>query len=1239
LDEEQIIENITEDPIVEDPTEDPIVEDPTEDPTVEDPTEDPIVEEPTIQDPVDEEPVVDEEVIDEEIVEEEVVLGGGGSPAPSYVTVASVVSTENADTATITGSTQPNADLYIKLTDANGNFIESDTGLYADSNGDFSVSLNTDGLKDGSYSVFVSAYVDVDDSGSTTSTGSDLDTFADVVATFTAPNNNTVVVSGTAEPESSVDITLTDSNSASTTTINVTADASGNYTSGNIDISGLNAIEFTLDVQSSDDDGTNIINTVTHTDAINVPYSNTLTGEHLGAYMWYDTSASSEEKSFMLERDETGSTTVTNTNGTFAFSSDVIRKFFNPASAELEVTDTVTTGATTATDYVASDIASLGDSKYVVTWIGFSDTDVDGGVYAQVFNSDGTKIGSEFLVNDGAANVYTSYKSSIKALDANNFMVVWTNDNGTDWDVNGKIYNLSNANSLTITKNDFVINSTVAGAQFEPTITSLGDKYIVSWTDGNIDGAGNGISGKIYDNTGTVVESDFQINTNTTGDQRFSKITSLGTDKFIVVWDGAAVDADTGVSAQVYSYDTTNGLATVGSEISVNTTYTSGSQGSPSVASMSGGNFVIVWDDDNNDGSGSGVFGQIFNSSGTKVGSEFQINSYILNEQHQSSVTGLGDNFIVTWKSYEQDGDLDGIFGQIFDSSGNTISGEFPINTVYTNEQRFPAITSMGNDKFIVTWQSNEQDNPNYGVYSQIYYLNKESEVISGAMNHTDFDIPDVGAYTGHISMGTIPFTQTLSDGVTTISGDYSLEIDNTGEFIIGWYDGAFNSGTIESEYNDMWYAGTPAVMGNLDPSVIYMYQQFKSLDMDAKFTLDSEGYFLFNSKTASGTFVDHNFYENGAASINGLVDVASGSVNVLVNELMLEPTFGELIFSEGEANGNIYGTNLQGFGIEGGHKEYINYTKSYEMTKENGAFISAGFLDLASTRSVPSSGTVALDGYTTILVNSEINGFSSTTADDVSISIDRDTGAISGSINSSGIATVPNGMTLSGTVSGRGSYYIMDDIFGVDITAGSYNDGTDDYSIYGKTGTLIAVPDSVDASDNFEMLEDESSWGYWTGLYASYSVADQVMYVDPRSTWVAGVQTDTSSALTNLYTFKGHVLGAVINGSDVDPIVFDSTNNVTLNFDFGGGSENFTGSIDFKTLNNDSWSATIGSGTVTGTDFSTSAITGTGAGDSISGSMNGTYYGTGDINSVGGRFGLSNGTKEALGVFKAVKQ
>ena len=87
------------------------------------------------------------------------------------------------------------------------------------------------------------------------------------------------------------------------------------------------------------------------------------------------------------------------------------------------------------------------------------------------------------------------------------------------------------------------------------------------------------------------------------------------------------------------------------------------------------------------DGSGEGVFGQRYDSSGAPLGPEFRVNTFTTGYQGLPAVAAdLSGNFVVVWES-GQDGAGDGIFGQRYASTGAPLGPEFRVNTFTTGNQ------------------------------------------------------------------------------------------------------------------------------------------------------------------------------------------------------------------------------------------------------------------------------------------------------------------------------------------------------------------------------------------------------------------------------------------------------------------------------------------------------------------------------------------------------------------------
>jgi len=214
---------------------------------------------------------------------------------------------------------------------------------------------------------------------------------------------------------------------------------------------------------------------------------------------------------------------------------------------------------------------------------------------------------------------------------------------------------------------------------------------------------------------------EFQINSYNVSDQMNPSAANLTNSKFVVIWDSNFQDGDGwGLYGQIHNYNGTK----YGSEFQVNT-YTIDDQRISSVRALNDGRFVVAWESLNQDGNLFGVYAQVFNADGTKDGAEFLVNTYIIGFQKKPSVVGIGnDQLVVVWYSYNQDGDSYGIFGQRFYTTTTKVGVEFPINTYTNNSQTWPYVESLKNNRFVVSWDSIDQDGDGSGVYAQIFNNN-----------------------------------------------------------------------------------------------------------------------------------------------------------------------------------------------------------------------------------------------------------------------------------------------------------------------------------------------------------------------------------------------------------------------------------------------------------------------------------------------------------------------------------
>jgi hypothetical protein len=211
------------------------------------------------------------------------------------------------------------------------------------------------------------------------------------------------------------------------------------------------------------------------------------------------------------------------------------------------------------------------------------------------------------------------------------------------------------------------------------------------------------------------VGSEFQVNGYTTGTQVLAAAAALPDGGFVIVWAGAGGADDDGIHMRRY-----DGAANpVGVEMLVNT-YTTSTQIEPEVAADPSGNFIVVWHSFH-DGDQNGIFAQRFGSTGLPLGTEFQVNSYTTGIQsHPAVAAAAGGSFLIVWQSEAaQDGDSYGVFGQLFDSVGNSTGGELQLNAYTTGIQNGAQAAAEANGDFLIVWSSQFQDGNAHGVFGR----------------------------------------------------------------------------------------------------------------------------------------------------------------------------------------------------------------------------------------------------------------------------------------------------------------------------------------------------------------------------------------------------------------------------------------------------------------------------------------------------------------------------------------
>ena len=484
------------------------------------------------------------------------------------------------------------------------------------------------------------------------------------------------------------------------------------------------------------------------------PANGTLTIDSAGNYTFTPEAGFSGTDSFTFQ--------VTDSDGlsdTATVSIDVLAKDLDLSSgSEFQVS------TETVQNQDDPSVAVFADGSYVVTWESRDGQDGSGaGVYGQRFDANDNPVGSEFQINS-----YTSGSqdnTEVATLNDGGFVVTWES-NGQDGSVNGIYAQRFDSDGNTI-NSEFRVSTSTSGAQEDVTLTALDDGgFVAIWT-GSGSGDVSGIFGQRFDSNGDPLGSEFRVNSYTTSDQLLPNVTSLTDGGFVVVWGSYGQDgSEEGIYGQ--RYDSNGDM--VGSEFRVNSTTTNW-QSHGVVTGLVGGGFVVTWESNDQDGSNKGVYGQMYDENGNEVGSEFKVNTTVASEQDDATVGALADGgFMVVWESYGQDGSGDGIYAQRYDSNGNEIGGEIQVSTYTTSNQVSPAIAVAPDGSVIVTWASEGQDGDLRGVYAHHYAVTSTgSHTFTGGDGDDSFT---GGSFDDNLSGGAGADTLDGGAGNDVLAGD-----------------------------------------------------------------------------------------------------------------------------------------------------------------------------------------------------------------------------------------------------------------------------------------------------------------------------------------------------------------------------------------------------------------------------------------------------------------------------------
>lgn len=354
-------------------------------------------------------------------------------------------------------------------------------------------------------------------------------------------------------------------------------------------------------------------------------------------------------------------------------------------------------------------IAMDAEGNFVVVWNSYLQDGSSNGIFGRRFDSNCKPLCEEFQINTTTTG---NQREPSVAMNADgSFVVTWYGPGEDNEDIFARRFG-ANGQPLS---SELRVNTYTNDKQLYPSVAMSNDGgFVVVWESMNVPEQGKkGVCGQLYNSTGSSIGPEFVINEEAS-DSRYPAVAMDSDGNFAVVW--MQDKSSNSIIARLYNADGT--AKTVPFEVS---TIRISSITEPSIAMNKDGNFVVAWDGDPKLAGQDDIHARCYNADGTAMGEQFIVNTTLIGPQQnpQAAMNERG-RFIIVWDS-KIDPDINerDIFAQRYSSAGGRLGSEFQVNTYMRDDQKRPAAAIAENGKFVMAWQSYGQDGSDYGVFGQ----------------------------------------------------------------------------------------------------------------------------------------------------------------------------------------------------------------------------------------------------------------------------------------------------------------------------------------------------------------------------------------------------------------------------------------------------------------------------------------------------------------------------------------
>jgi hypothetical protein len=281
-------------------------------------------------------------------------------------------------------------------------------------------------------------------------------------------------------------------------------------------------------------------------------------------------------------------------------------------------------------------------------------------------------------------------------------------------------------NSVAPQGGEFSILGAIRGDQVLPSLSLSSGQGVLVWQDNVVDGNGAGVGGVLLNNS-FIPGNMYRANNTKLGDQLAPQVQLLANGNTVVVWQ-SRVGAIPGIYARLAKKGTN--FYTIDTRLNV---YVADQVVEPAVTALSDGSALVAWSSYGQDKSMWGVYARRLLATGkAQTAKEFQVNQTTAYNQRSPAVATLGNgNYVITWISEQQryPNSAD-VYARVFTIAGKAVTDEILINSA-SNYCSQPQVAPLNDGGFTVVWGQKDWQVPtnSWDVWGRAFSANGTPEV------------------------------------------------------------------------------------------------------------------------------------------------------------------------------------------------------------------------------------------------------------------------------------------------------------------------------------------------------------------------------------------------------------------------------------------------------------------------------------------------------------------------------